>query len=153
MTPTPTAKPTLTPTPSPQPTATPEPTATPYPVSTGVFIECIFYDGIEKISEGDEYVQIKHGGTRAVDLKGWSLKDMGPRGPTYEFEKSYELGTGEQIRVYTNRIHDHDRGGGFSFGRKSAIWRNDTNNPDTAGLFDPSGRLVSEKSYPPGCGE
>ena len=169
--PTPTAAPSLTPSPTPMATATPTatlgptatlrptatptplpaPTQTPYPTNTGVVIECIFYDGEIPRSEADEYVQIKNGGAQAVELGGWKLADLGPQGPEFSFEGSYELGTGEQIRVYTNQVHT--RWGGFSFGRKSAVWRNDTNNPDTAGLFDPSGRLVSEKSYPPGCGE
>ena len=81
----------------------------------------------------------------------WRLADLGARGPEFTFENAHELGVGERIRVYTNQIHPE--WGGFSFGKRSAIWRNDTNNPDAAGLFDPSGRLVYRKSYPPGCGE
>ena len=159
--PTPTAKPSPTPTPSPQPTSTPEPTATPrptvaatptptpYPTNTGLMIECILYDGVVPRSEADEYVQIVNSGPAALELKGWKLKDLGSRGPEFIFESSYSIRSGQQIRVYTNQVHD--RWGGFSFKRGSAIWSNE--NSDTAGLFDPSGRLVSQKSYPPGCGE
>ena len=165
--PTPTATPSPTPTPSPQPTATPlptptpEPTATPrptvaatptptpYATNTGLMIECILYDGVVPRSEADEYVQIVNSGPAALELKGWKLKDLGSRGPEFIFESSYSIRSGQQIRVYTNQVHD--RWGGFSFKRGSAIWSNE--NSDTAGLFDPSGRLVSRKSYPPGCGK
>ena len=139
--PTPTLLP--TPTPSPQPTATPQPTptprptsgptatarptatptSTPYPTNTGLVIECIFYDGMVPRSEADEYVQIVNDGSAAVDLKGWKLKDLGNRGPEFNFESAYSLKVGEQIRVYTNQIHP--RWGSFSFNRKSAIWIND----------------------------
>lgn len=153
--PTATPEPTLTSTPQPTPTPTQRPTATPtptpYPTNTGVAIECIFYDGLVERSEADEYVQIKNGGRQIIDLKAWRLEDLGPRGPEFEFPDSYELAPGKRIRVYTNQVHRE--WGGFSFGRRTAIWRNDENNPDSAGLFDPSGRLVSEESYPPGCGE
>ena len=168
---TPTPTPTLTPTPEPMPTATqaptftPEPTATPtprptatrtpaptpYPTNTGLVIECIFYDGVVPRSEADEYVQIVNNGSETVNLEGWKLKDLGNRGPEFTFEGSYLIAVREEIRVYTDQIHP--RWGGFSFNRKSAIWINDHNNPDTAGLFDPSGREVSRRSYPPGCDE
>lgn len=88
-------------------------------------------------------------GSAAIELKGWKLKDLGNRGPEFIFDSSYSMAVGEQIRVYTNQIHPE--WGGFSFKRGSAIWSNE--NSDRAGLFDPSGRLVSEKSYPPGCEE
>ena len=151
----PTLSPTATATPSPTPTNTPTPrptstpTSTPYPAGAGVVIECIFYDGEVPRSEADEYVQIKNGGASSVDLKSWKLADLGPRGPEFTFDGSYVLPAGGRIRVYTNEVHND--WGGFSFARGTAIWRNDLADPDTAGLFNPSGTLVSEKSYPPGC--
>ena len=84
-----------------------------------------------------------------MNLKGWVLKDMGARGPRFVFEESYEFSAGDRIRVYTDQVHS--QWGGFSFARGSAIWKNDISDPDRAGLFNPSGDLVSEKSYPPGC--
>ena len=112
-----------------------------------MIIECIFYDGVVPRSEADEYVQIVNNGSAAVELQGWKLADMGNRGPEFTFESSYTFGTGKRIRVYTNQVHPE--WGGFSFGRRSAIWANEKR--DTAGLYDPAGNLVSEKSYPPGC--
>ena len=112
-------------------------------------IECIFYDGEVPRSEADEYVQLFNQGPGRVELLGWRLADLGARGPEFAFENSYTMENGERVRVYTDQVHAN--WGGFSFGRGSAIWRNDENNPDTAGLFNPSGRMVSRKSYPPGC--
>ena len=147
--PTPTPEPTATPTATPRPTPTPAPTPTPYPANTGLVIECIFYDGVVPRYESDEYVEIVNNGSAAIDMKGWKLKDLGDRKQEFEFENSYTLGGGHRIRVYTNQVHA--QWGGFSFGSSRSIWHN--TEPDEAGLFEPSGKLVSQKSYPPGCGE
>ena len=50
---------------------------------------------------------------------------------------------GQEIRVYTNEVHPES--GGYSFGKGSAIWNNCQ--PDTAGLFNPGGTLVSQATY------
>ena len=156
-TPTSSPQPTATPAPAPAPTPTPEPTPTPVPAatptpvpvpeSTSLVIDCIFYDGEVPRSEADEYVQLLNEGSAAVDLHGWRLADLGDPGQEFTFESSYFLGSGKRARVYTNQVHAE--WGGFSFGLGSSIWHN--TDPDTAGLFSPSGHLVSRKSYPPGC--
>ena len=51
--------------------------------------------------------------------------------------------------MYTDEVHEE--WGGFSFERATAIWNNDTDDPDTAGLYDQAGELVSTNGYPPGC--
>ena len=50
---------------------------------------------------------------------------------------------GQEIRVYTNEVHPES--GGYSCGKGSAIWNNCQ--PDTAGLFNPGGTLVSQATY------
>jgi hypothetical protein len=40
-----------------------------------VIIECIFFDGLVKTTEADEYVQVLNQGPGAVDLLGWRLID------------------------------------------------------------------------------
>ncbi len=137
-------EPTATQTPEP----TPSPTATPPPLQANVKILCIFYDGVVYRTESDEYVEIVNLGSGPQDLAGWRLVDIDDGSPSYDFG-SYVLESGASIRVYTNEIHP--QWGGFSFGRGSAAWANDTAQPDTAGLFDEAGLLVSQKSYPPGC--
>ena len=72
--------PTPSPTPSPSPTSTPQPTAPvtkPSPTSAGeVIIDCIFFAGLVKTTEADEYGQILNQGTVAVELLGWRLVDQ-----------------------------------------------------------------------------
>ena len=73
--------------------------------------------------------------------------DLNEKGQTFTFGGSHILDPGDRIRVYTNEYHPE--WGGFSFGRGTSIWNN--SNPDTAGLFNPAGALVSTRTYPPGC--
>ncbi|MCH7736057.1 MAG: lamin tail domain-containing protein [Chloroflexi bacterium] len=132
----------------PVPTATnsPTPTATPPAAEAGVVIECVFFDGLVRTTEADEYVQVLNQGQITVDLLGWRLVDESDGFPEFAFP-AYELQPQASVRVYTNE--DHPDSGGFSFQRKSSVWNNSS--PDTAGLIDPSGTVVSTKSYPPGC--
>ena len=145
---TPLHTPSPTPTTEPTATQTPEPTASPTatPPQANVQIRCIFYDGEVYQTESDEYVEIVNLGSGPQDLAGWRLVDIDDGFPSYEFGL-YVLESGASIRVYTNETHAE--WGGFSFGRGSAAWANGT--PDTAGLYDESGLLVSQMSYPPGC--
>ena len=108
----------------------------------------MFYDGVASAQEPDEYVEIINVGSAAQDLEGFRLVDIADDGPEFLFP-TWQLGPDESVRVYTNETHPES--GGFSFGRGSAVWNN--SEPDTAGLYDPEGSLVSEMSYPPGCGE
>ena len=111
-------------------------------------ISCILYDGEVFQTEADEYVEIVNLGSGPQELAGWKLEDIDDGTPVFPFP-SYILVPAGVIRVYTNEIHSE--WGGFSFGRGSAAWTNDISQADKAGLFDQSGALVSQKSYPPGC--
>ena len=152
--PTPTPNPTASSPPEPTPTSTsaptltpiPTPTPTPIPLDPGIVIECIFFDGVIPRSEADEYVQLRNNGGGVVELKDWKLTDLSDETPEFTFG-AYALEPGGRIRVYTNQVHPE--WGGFSFGRRSSIWHN--TEPDTAGLFSPDGRLVAQRTYPPGC--
>ncbi len=109
-------------------------------------IVCVFYDGVVPQTEADEYVEIRNYGAAAVNLAGWSLKDVADGTPTFAFPSSV-LQPSQSVRVYTNQVQAE--WGGFSFGSGNAIWNNST--PDRAGMFNAQGVPVSEKSYPPGC--
>lgn len=91
-------------------------------------------------------MEIFNAGKAPQDLEGWSLMDISDGLPTFVFPQR-TLAPGSTVRLYTNEVHEE--WGGFSFGRGSAVWSN--SDPDTAGLYDAQGRLVSTKSYPPGC--
>ncbi|MBC8280250.1 MAG: lamin tail domain-containing protein [Chloroflexi bacterium] len=109
-------------------------------------IECVFFDGLVKSTEADEYVQVLNQGTSAVDLNGWRLVDQSDGTPTFVFP-THTLQPQSSVRVYTNE--DHPESGGFSFQRGTSIWNNSA--PDTAALIDPSGATVSTYIYPPSC--
>ena len=132
------------------PTAdTPTPTPTIPPAGgPDVQIACIFFDGAVPRSESDEYVEIVNVGDAPQALEGWRLLDIADDSPEFVFPE-HLLGAGESIRVYTDEVHEE--WGGFSFERATAIWNNDTDDPDTAGLYDQAGELVSTNGYPPGC--
>ena len=144
--PTPTVSPTSLPTETPPPTVAPSPSAPPSKSGPNVTATCIFFDGVVSRFEPDEYVEITNLGDTAQQLSGWRLLDIADGRPEFTFS-SRTLGPGETVRVYTNEVHSES--GGFSFGRGSAIWSNST--PDEAALYDDSGKLVSRRSYPPGC--
>ena len=146
---TPTPTPTPIPTPTAAPTVVPTPATPPVPLAAGMVIECIFFDGVVPRNESDEYVQLLNNGASPVDINGWTLRDMdlNEKDQTFTFVGSHILPSGDRIRVYTNEYHPE--WGGFSFGRGTSIWNN--SNPDTAGLFNPAGALVSTRTYPPGC--
>ncbi len=149
LTPTPTPTPTPIPTPTAAPTVVPTPATPPVPLAAGMVIECIFFDGVVPRNESDEYVQLLNNGASPVDINGWTLRDMdlNEKDQSFTFGGSHILPSGDRIRVYTNEYHPE--WGGFSFGRGTSIWNN--SNPDTAGLFNPAGALVSTRTYPPGC--
>ena len=96
--------------------------------------------------EPDEYVEIVNASETDRDLNGWRLVDVSDESPTFTFPEIV-IPAGGRLRVYTNEVHED--WGGFSFGRGTAIWSN--GDPDTAGLYDSVGTLVSTKTYPPGC--
>ena len=111
-----------------------------------MIIACIFFDGVTSRQEPDECVEIVNTGETERDLGGWRLVDVSDDGPTFMFP-AIVITAGGRARVYTNEVHEE--WGGLSFGRGTAIWSN--GEPDTAGLYDDDGTLVSTKTYPPGC--
>jgi hypothetical protein len=66
-----TAQPFNTIAPDPTPTLHPTPTRTPIPAAdTGLIIKCVFFDGLVRSTESDEYVQVLNDGSPTVDLDG-----------------------------------------------------------------------------------
>ncbi len=93
--------------------------------------------------EPDEYVVIKNLSDCAVDLTGWTLKNVSRFTPYFKFPPGYIL-PGGIIRVYTDEVHPETGGFTFYYGFGD-LWRND--NPDIAVLYDAQGNEVSRKSY------
>ena len=105
-----------------------------------VFISDIFYDGIEKRTEGDEFAVISNKSDHWVDLSGWGLSAGNDQ--NFTFPSDSAIAPHSSIRVYTNHIEPST--GGFSFASKTAIWNN---HGDTGKLTDTTGHLVSQYSY------
>lgn len=126
---------------TPPPPTEPAPTPAPTPATAGkVVIRYIFYDGVVKQVESDEYAEVTNEGTAAVSLAGWRL-NAGDEGQDFYFP-DFVLEPGQSCRVYTNEHHPESCG--FSFGHGQALW----NNKGECGfLYDASGALVSEYCY------
>ena len=113
------------------------------PPATGtgqVVISSIFYDGIVKRVESDEYAEITNIGSAPVDLGGWRLNADDP-GQDFIFP-AFVLQPGQSCRVYTNEIHSEFCG--FSFGSGKAIW---SNKGECGHLYDASKTEVSTKCF------
>ncbi|UQA55552.1 lamin tail domain-containing protein [Polyangium aurulentum] len=106
-----------------------------------VAITSIFYDGLVKSVESDEFVEITNQGFSHVDISGWKLHADDAR-QDFAFPAGTILRSGQSIRVYTNESHPET--GGHSFGIKRAIWNNKT---DEGKLFDAAGTQVSSHRY------
>ena len=129
-----------------EPPSTPVPTeppatATAAPAAPGeVIISYIFYDGVVKRVESDEYAVIKNTGGSPVNLAGWHLNAGNP-GQDFWFP-NFELQPGQECRVYTNE--NHPESCGFSFGNGQALWNN---GGDCGYLYDNNGAEVSSYCY------
>ena len=135
---------TTTSVPTQPPAATPvptlAPTAPPPPPSANVVISFVFFDGVVKRVESDEYAQITNQGSSPVNLSGWRLNADDP-GQDFWFP-SFELQPGQSCRVYTNETHPDSCGG--TFGSGQAIWNN---KEDCGHLFNAEGVEVSTYCY------
>jgi hypothetical protein len=110
-----------------------------------VVIESINFHGEVKRTQSDEYVEIVNRGTAAADLSGWRMLSAGMslgRAQGFEFPAGTTLEAGARLRVYTNQVDPAS--GGFSFGSKTAIWRDDG---DLGMLYDAQGEEVARYSY------
>lgn len=105
-----------------------------------VAITYICFDGQEKRTEGDEYVEIANLGPDSVDLSNWLLS--AGKQQEFNFPEKSVLKPYAKIRVYANYVDTES--GGYSFNSHTAIWNNQG---DTGILCDYKNRLVSDYSY------
>jgi len=105
-----------------------------------IIISHIAFDGKERVSEGDEYVEITNLGSAWVDLSGWALG--GGHADDFIFREGSHIAPNSSIRVYTNTIDDSS--GGYSWESKRALWNNESGHAYLKGLAQ---HTVSEFSY------
>jgi endonuclease YncB( thermonuclease family) len=89
--------------------------------------------------EPEEYVEVYNAGTEAVQLSGWTLRDI--ENHVFVFP-TFVLGPDQYCRVYTNLYRPQNCG--FSYFSPAPIWEN---NGDCAYIRDATGRPVSEFCY------
>jgi hypothetical protein len=119
------------------------------------------------IVEWDEYVEIKNFSDSPQNIAGWSLKNITKGAPTFIFpmfkpcsceylgnwsdcikqcypRQPCTIGPRQSIRVYTGEPQ-WESGGYCFYYYPGNIWDDET--PDTAVLYDASGKEVSRRSY------
>mmetsp|Transcript_15488 Transcript_15488/g.31779 ORF Transcript_15488/g.31779 Transcript_15488/m.31779 type:complete len:265 (+) Transcript_15488:402-1196(+) len=106
-----------------------------------ILISDIHYNGVEKRSEGDEFIEISNTGATAGDISGYRV-NCGDEGQDFTFPEETVLQPGGTYRVYTNRTDLST--GGFSFGSKKSLWNN---KGDVGHLYDASGNEIDNYGY------
>ena len=109
-------------------------------VEPHILISNLAYDGKEKMSEGDEYVELTNSSQYWLDISHWILG--GGHADDFIFPEGSCIAPGALVRVYTNKIDQET--GGFSWNSKRAIWNN---NGGRAHLTGFENRLAAEYSY------
>lgn len=109
--------------------------------SNNIEIETIHEDaqGSEYDNLDDEYVTLRNGGDRDVDMDGYTLEDDDSH--VYTFE-DFTLDAGASVTVYTGSGTDTDSE--LFWGLDSPVWNN---GGDTVYVRDTSGGVVVKQSY------
>jgi len=105
-----------------------------------VYISHIAFDGNDRYSEGDEYVEITNLSPAWVDISSWVLG--GGHADDFVFSEGSHIAPFGSIRVYTNKLDA--RTGGYSWDSKRAIWNNHAGHAYLNGLGQ---RTVSDYHY------
>nr|MCU0490498.1 lamin tail domain-containing protein [Chloroflexaceae bacterium] len=106
---------------------------------SGVVITYLEFDPPGKDIDG-EYVTIRNGTSRAVDMTGWKLRDDNNK-HVYTFP-AFTLGAGEEVQLWSKK--GENDGANLYWGNWGAIWNN---TGDTALLLDDEGNEISRYSY------
>jgi phosphatidylserine/phosphatidylglycerophosphate/cardiolipin synthase-like enzyme len=120
----------------PLPCPTPSATPTGTPPAGPAKITAILYDPADSLAE---YVEIENTSAAALDMSGWTLRDLA--GTTYTLP-NFTLAAGAKVRVWTNS--GTNDAANLYWGRTQAVWNN---TGDTAFLRDTQGRLISQYVY------
>ncbi len=111
-----------------------------YKAHSLIVISHICFDGNERYTEADEFVELQNYGASWVDLSNWQLS--AGKNQKFTFPEGSAIKPYSAIRIYTNHIDKTT--GGFSFNSKSAVWNNQG---DIGTLFDYLGGKVCEYRY------
>lgn len=109
-------------------------------VENSIVISDLFFDGQERFSESDEYVEVANLSDAWVDISAWTLG--GGHADDFVFAEGSRIAPNSCIRVYTNKLDAST--GGYSWDSKRAIWNNKGGRAYLIGLEN---RNVSEYYY------
>lgn len=115
------------------------------PVQVNVQIAGIQYDSPGRdngtnASRNGEWISLVNHGRRAVNLRGYTIKDRANH--VYRFGNVWIDGNGGRVRVHTGIGRDNDDQ--LFWDSRSYIWNN---NGDTATLSGPRGRAIDSCTY------
>lgn len=97
--------------------------------------------GDDSQNPNGEWVEVTNGGSQAIELSGWTLRDESSQ-HRFMFSAGFELKAGDKVRVLSGCGSDTNNklywcGGG-------PIW---SNRGDTAYLLDDSGNVVARRAF------
>lgn len=95
-----------------------------------VDISHIAFNGKEKYSDGDEYVEIANLSPAWIDIANWALG--GGHAEDFIFPEGSHIAPFASIRVYTNKVEPIT--GGYSWNSRRAIWNNESGHAYLKGL-------------------
>ncbi|MFC4550431.1 lamin tail domain-containing protein [Halorussus sp. GCM10023401] len=101
--------------------------------------------GSDSDNLNDEYVVFENTGSGNLDLTSWTVEDSA--GHTYAFLSGFTLTPGAQVTLHTGS--GTDSSSDLYWGRGSSVWNNDS---DTCSVYDDTGALVVQHSYPDSSG-
>ena len=110
-------------------------------VHADVMISHIHVDGLERRTEGDEFVEITNLSNRKVDVSSWKLIATHSHA-TFVFPSQSIIEPASSVKVFTNKsqLAMHE----YSFGSGKAIWNNQRGRGQ---LIDNQDREVSNYDY------
>lgn len=141
----PTPTPSTTPTPTSTPTKTPTPTKTKKPTVTSTPKPNVYIDIDNSVVAPqddplDEYIRIKNGTSKSVDMTGWLLRDEDPDN-RFIFP-DFTLGAGKSVKVWTKAGFNDSSN--LYWNRTEQVW-NDHN--DCVYLRDEENVLIDSLCY------
>jgi hypothetical protein len=119
--------------------------SSPASAAGGVRIKEIYYnspgaDTRSNTSLNAEWVLLRNTATKAIALKGWTLRDTSSH--VYHFPSTFKLGAGHSVKVHTGK--GSNTSSNLYWGSGSYIWNNDK---DTATLKRANGTVADKCSY------
>ena len=125
-------------------------TAGPAMASSPIKITAAYYDPVNgpdpatNAYRNKEFIVVRNSGVTAVNLGGWTLRDLArPTTPAHVYKfPTFKLGPGQSVRIHTGK--GLNSATDLYWGLTIYVWGDDS---DTATLKNPTGSTVSSCSW------